>query len=108
MTGSVPGCARQMGQIFTLGLVSSGSLLELQNIFVFVLSSAWSSSPIVGTYSDIATTLSHFYLSVPHYSSYSLFVPLSFGTRLPSGIRTNPALSISFCSHSSPFFPTSP
>lgn len=36
--------------MFTLGRTSSGSFLELQNIFVAVLSSACISKPIVGVY----------------------------------------------------------
>src|SRR3990167_7621527 len=50
MTGSVPGCAIHTGQMLTFGFFSSGSFFESQNIFVFVVSSACISSPMVGLY----------------------------------------------------------
>src|SRR3989338_5470014 len=49
-TGSVPGWAVHVGQMLIFGRFSSGSFLQPQNIFEFVLSSACISNPIVGLY----------------------------------------------------------
>src|SRR5688572_6058130 len=57
--GSVPGCAMHTGQTFTLGFVSSGSLRELQNIFVCVFNSAWISRPIVVLYPAIRCSMQY-------------------------------------------------
>src|SRR3989344_6894350 len=55
-TGSVPGNPMHTGHMFTFGCVSSGSFLELQNIFVCVFNSAWISRPMLGTYSPFMRT----------------------------------------------------
>ena len=44
-TGRVPGIAIQIGHVCVFG-IPPNSVEQLQNIFVFVESSAWTSSPI--------------------------------------------------------------
>src|SRR3989344_5492058 len=50
MTGNVPGCAKHTAQTFLLGVFSSGSLRQPQNILVAVMSSACTSKPMVARY----------------------------------------------------------
>src|SRR3989344_7932696 len=69
MTGKVPGCAMQTGQIFTFGFVSSGLFLETQNIFVLVFSSACISRPIVAVYA-INQQLEALWVKPQVYKSY--------------------------------------
>src|SRR3989338_7931679 len=51
ITGNAPGCPINTGQTLTLGCFSRGSLRHPQNILCLVLSSAWTSKPITGSYS---------------------------------------------------------
>lgn len=56
-TGSVPGMPEQTGHTAVFGGAETESTTaQLQNIFDFVCSSAWTSRPITGSYSNLFIT----------------------------------------------------
>src|SRR6266481_6219867 len=62
MTGKVPGCAIQTGQILAFARFSSASLRQAQNILVAVFNSACISSPTVSVKSLSILLLSRAHL----------------------------------------------
>jgi len=54
MTGNTPGMPRQMGQVCVLGGAPK-VVLQPQNIFDWVNSSAWTSKPMTASYSGMVT-----------------------------------------------------
>ena len=87
MTGSVPGCAIQIGHTFVFGRISSGLFAESQNILVRVVSSAWTSRPITGSYSILDVILSW-----TTHQDRPQFSVVSFFTVHPASSGQDPAI----------------